>query len=220
MSTTSRRTFLLSSAAAVGTATALRGARAAETINVACIGTGGRCRHLMPSLSKVDNVRIVALCDVWDDALAEAKKLAAKADVSKDFHKVLARKDVQAVLIASPDHWHVGMTIAAVEAGKDVYVEKPLTHELSEGKKVIDAVKKSKRVVQVGTQQRSMTHVIKAKEIVADGKLGTITRVRLSWNRNSDRVQRFTGKVKPESVDWKGFLGPAKKQDFDEYRFR
>jgi predicted dehydrogenase len=220
MSTTTRRTFLLSSVAAVPALRTLRAARAVETINVACIGTGGRCRHLMPSLSRIENVRIVALCDVWDNALADAKKLADKAAISKNYPEVLKRKDIHAVLIASPDHWHVPMTIDAVGAGKDVFVEKPLTHDLSEGKKVIEAVTKSKRVVQVGTQQRSMPHIIKAKEIVAAGKLGAVTRVRLSWNRKSNRVQRFKGTVKPESVDWKGFLGNAPKQDFDDYRFR
>ena len=81
-------------------------------------------------------------------------------------------------------------------------------------------VQKSKKKVQVGTQQRSMTHINKAKEIVAAGKLGSINRIRLSWNRDSDRVKRFKGKVDPKSVDWKKFLGNAKKQDFDEYRFR
>lgn len=220
MSTTSRRTFLLSSAASVGSAALLQAARATEKVTIACLGTGGRCRHLMKSLPQIANVEVVALADVWDVALAEAKKMAPKADVSKDFHKVLARKDVDAVLIGAPDHWHVPMTIAAVEAGKHVYVEKPLTHELSEGKKVIEAVRKSKSIVQVGTQQRSMTHIVKARQLVKDGKLGTITRIRLSWNRNTDRVRRFKGQVKPESVDWKSFLGSAPKQDFDEYRFR
>jgi predicted dehydrogenase len=217
---TSRRTFLLASAASIPALRTVRAARAIETINVACLGTGGRCRHLMPWLSKIENVRIVALADVWDEALDDSKKLADKAEVSKDFRKVLARKDIQAVMIASPDHWHVPMTIESVEAGKDVYVEKPLTHESSEGKKVIEAVKKSKRVVQVGTQQRSMPHIIEAKEIIAAGKLGTITRIRLSWNRNSERVRRVTKKIDPETVDWKGFVGGAKKQDFDAYRFR
>src|SRR5262249_3519018 len=130
------------------------------------------------------------------------------------------RKDLQAVLIGTPDHWHVPLTIEAVEAGKDVYVEKPLTHEMGEGRKVIEAVKKSRRIVQGGTQQRSMPHIQKAKGLVAAGRLGTLSRIRLSWNRNADRARRFKGTVDPKTVDWKTFLGGAPKQPFDDYRFR
>jgi predicted dehydrogenase len=218
------RRHFLGAATAAGLAAAVPAVNAlgaSETINVGCIGTGGRCRHLMQSLAKNKGVRIAAVCDVWDVALAEGKKLAdPKALVTKNCRDVLARKDVQAVLIGTPDHWHVPLTIEAVGAGKDVYVEKPLTHDMSEGKKVLDAVKKSKQIVQVGTQQRSMPHIQKAKELVDGKRLGHITRVRLSWNRNTDRVRRFKLGVDPKSVDWKTFLGNAPKQDFDEYRFR
>src|SRR5204863_7048599 len=120
-------------------------------------------------------VRLAAVCDVYDVHLAEARKLAdPRALATKHFKEVLNRKDIQAVLIGSPDHWHVPMTVDAVKAGKDVYVEKPLTHTLAEGKTVIDAVKKSKSVVQVGTQQRSMTHIKKAYELFKAGKIGTL----------------------------------------------
>src|SRR5687768_13309216 len=129
------------------------GFAANETLNVGCIGTGGRCRTLMKSLVKIPGVRITAVCDVWDTALAEGRKLAdPKAFATKDHHELLARKDVDAVLIGSPDHWHVPLTIDACAAGKDVYVEKPLTHDLSEGEAVIRAQNEHKRIVQVGTQ--------------------------------------------------------------------
>jgi predicted dehydrogenase len=220
MSLLTRRSFLHASSAVVGLP-AVNVVGANDTINIACIGSGGRCRHLMQSLVKIKGVRITGVCDVWDVALAEGKKLASpQALVTKDYKEVLAQKDVHAVLIGTPDHWHVPLTIEAVQAGKDVFVEKPLTHEMSEGKKVLDAVKKSKQVVQVGTQQRSMPHIQKAKELMAAGRLGTISRVRLSWNRNTDRVKRFKLGVDPKSVDWKSFVGTAPKQPFDEYRFR
>jgi predicted dehydrogenase len=124
------------------------------------------------------------------------------------------------VLIGAPDHWHVPMNIDAVGAGKDVYVEKPLTHDLAEGQKVLDAVRRSKRIVQVGMQQRSMPHIIQAKEIYDSGKLGKVLKVRRSWNRNTDRIRRHKLGVDPKSVDWPAFVGPARKQEFDEYRFR
>jgi predicted dehydrogenase len=216
-----RRTFLGASAAVAFGAPAIQAAGANETINVACLGTGGRCMGLMRVLAKIKNVRLAAVCDVWEVFLAAAKKLAdPKAISTKNYKDLMDRKDIDAVLIGSPDHWHVPMTIDAVKAGKDVYVEKPLTHDLAEGKKVIDAVKKSGRVVQVGTQQRSMPHIAKAKELVDKGRIGKVVKIRMSWNRNTDRIRRNKLGVDPKSVDWKAFLGSARDQEFDEYRFR
>ena len=114
----------------------------------------------MKSLAGLPSVRIVAVCDAWDAALAEARKLAdPQAFATKHYREVLDRKDVDAVLIGSPDHWHVPMTVDACAAGKDVYVEKPLTHDPAEGERVIQAQDDHKRVVQVGQQQRSMPHI-------------------------------------------------------------
>ena len=149
-SSLSRRSFLKTTAAAAGAVAAfgvpaMNVLGANETLNVGCIGTGGRCRHLMKSLVKVPNVRIAAVCDIWDDHLDEGKKLAdPKAFATKKYHELLARKDIDAVLIGTPDHWHVPMTVDACAAGKDVYVEKPLTHDLAEGQAVIEAQNKHK----------------------------------------------------------------------------
>src|SRR5260370_33535931 len=116
-----------------------RGFAANETLNVGCIGTGGRCRKLMESLAKIPNVRIAAVCDIYDVHLDLAKKLAdPKAFATKQYKELLARKDIDAVLIGSPDHWHVPMTVDACAADKDVYVEKPLTHSPLEGKAVVE----------------------------------------------------------------------------------
>jgi predicted dehydrogenase len=225
MTDTNRRDFLHHAGAATA-ALALAGPRLAvgaanETLNVGCLGTGGRCQHLMRSLATIKNVRIAAVCDVWDVHLAAARKLAdPRALATKHFKEVLDRKDIHAVVIGSPDHWHVPMTVAAVEAGKDVYVEKPLTHELAEGKRVIAAVKKSGKVVQVGMQQRSMPHILRGKELLDEGRLGKVVKVRLTWNRNTDRIRRNKLGVDPKAVDWKAFMGGAPRQDFDEYRFR
>lgn len=220
-----RRSFLGTSAAVAATSFAVESARgfaANDTINVACIGTGGRCRRLMGRLATVPNVRLAAVCDVWDGHLAEGAKLAdAKAiQEDTDYRKLLDRSDIDAVLIGAPDHWHVPMTIDACAAGKDVYVEKPLTHDLKEGEAVINAQNKHKRIVQVGTQQRSMPHLQEAKKIVESGELGPIRKIHMSWNRNQSRWTRHKYNIDPGSVRWKQFLGNAKEQPFDEYRMR
>ncbi len=225
--TPSRRDFMKSaaglSAAALtaGFTATSRGYYANETINVACIGTGGRCRKLMESLVKVPGVRIGAVCDIWDVNIDLAKKLAdPQAITSKKYREILDRKDIDAVLIGAPDHWHVPMTVDACTAGKDVYVEKPLTHDLSEGKAVIDAQNNYKRIVQVGMQQRSMPHLQKAREIIKDGTLGDIHKIHLTWNRNQARHKLSKLNVDPKTLVWKDFLGNAKDQPYDEYRFR
>ena len=220
---TSRRAFLGATAAASALAlpASAQPVGANERLNIGLIGTGGRCRHLMQALARVPNTRMTALCDVYEPNLEQAQKLAApNAATFGDYRQLLARKDVHAVLIASPDHWHVPMTVDALAAGKDVYVEKPLTHKLSEGRTVLDAVNRHKRVVQVGTQQRSMTHIRRAYELVRDGRLGTVHKVRMTWNRNSDRVRRGPQNVDVKKLDWKRFLGNAPEQAFDDYRFR
>lgn len=202
------------------TATA-RGYAANETLHVGCIGTGGRCQHLMRALGEVPGVKITAVCDVWDQHLAAGKKLAAEgAFTTKQHEELLDRKDVDAVIIATPDHLHVPLTVAACAAGKDVYVEKPLTHDVSEAAAVVAAQNDYKRIVQVGMQQRSMPHFQKAFEIVTSGQLGDIHKVHLTWNRNTPRWARDKYNIDPATVDWQRFLGTARPQPFDEYRFR
>src|SRR6476469_315768 len=202
------------------TATA-KGFAANETITVGCIGTGGRCRRLMQSLATIPGVKMVAVCDIWDVHLDEGRKLAQpNAFATKDYRALLDRKDIDAVVIGTPDHWHVPITVDACAAGKDVYVEKPLTHELAEGARVIEAQSRSSRIVQVGTQQRSMPHLLKGYEIIKSGQLGEIHKVHLTWNRNAPRSARPNLNIDPKTVDWKLFLGTAKEQAFDAYRFR
>ncbi len=222
-----RRTFFGktgTSAAAIAAGlnvAAQRGFSANDTIHIGCIGTGGRCRQLMRDLVHIPGVRITAVCDIWDNHLDAGKELAGpKAIATKHYEEVLENISIDAVLIASPDHWHVPMTVDACKAGKDVYVEKPLTHDLSEGKSVIDAQNTHQRIVQVGMQQRSMPHIREAFEIMKSGELGEVHKVHLTWNRNAPVTQKNTYGIDPQSVDWKRFLGNARKQPFDEYRFR
>lgn len=198
-----------------------KGFGANDTIEIGCIGTGGRSRRLMQVLKPLPNVRLSAICDVDDQSLKLAGDIAdPKAFVTKRYADVLDRKDIDIVLIGSPDHWHVPMTIDACAANKDLYVEKPLTHKLEEGAAVIEAQRKAKNIVQVGMQQRSMPQMQKARDLIKKGRIGDVHKVHLTWNRNTDRVRRKPLNIDPTTVDWKAFLGNAREQPFDEYRLR
>jgi len=221
----SRRSFL-ASAAALAAASPF-GAPAAtvlganETLRVGCIGTGGRCRTLMKSLAKIPDLRVTAICDVYSPHLDLARPLAdPSAFATASYKALLDRDDVDAVLIGAPDHWHVPLTVAACDAGKDVYVEKPLTHSIDEAQLVLDAQARSKQIVQVGTQQRSMPHIREARDLIRAGRLGPVSKIHLTWNRNTDRAKPGPAGVDPAKLDWKAFLGTAPDQPFDDYRYR
>ena len=229
--TPDRRRFLTRSLAAglfaaAGPPAARAGRSANDLIEVGVIGIGGRGRHLMERLRTIDGVRIAAVCDVWDAARAAGQKLAdPRAAVFADHRTLLdgAGPDgsgPDAVLIAAPDHQHVPLTIAAVGAGCDVYVEKPLTHDPAGGDRLRAALAGKDRIVQVGTQQRSMPHLAEARDLLRTGVLGRVVKVRMTWNRNQpDRGARVP-QIAPGSVDWPAFLGDAPPQPFDPYRFR
>jgi predicted dehydrogenase len=205
----------------MGASTAKYAFPANDTVSIGCIGTGGRAQALMKNLEAAKGARITAVCDVWDENLAKARQIAgAQAFSSKDYRAILERKDIDAVLIGAPDHQHVPLTVAACEAGKDVYVEKPLTHQMSEGRVILDAQKRSGRIIQVGMQQRSMPHIQKGYEIVRSGKIGKVFKVHLTWNRNQPRWERVNYNIAPGTVDWKTWLGSAPAQPFDDYKFR
>src|SRR6516162_2168832 len=171
----------------------------------------------MQALAKVPNTRMTAVCDVYEPHMDQARKLAdPKAFATRNYPEILKRKDIHAVLIASPDHWHVPMAVDACEAGKDVYVEKPLTHDLAEGVAIVDAQNRNRKIVQVGMQQRSMPHIQKARELVKGGRIGEVFKVHLSWNRGgTSRFQRKPMGIDPRQVAWKDFLGNAPDQPFD-----
>jgi predicted dehydrogenase len=217
----SRRAFLEVLVAATAVESA-RGYAANDTIHVGCIGTGGRCRALMKSLAQIPGVRIAAVCDIYDVHLDQARKLADPAAASsRQFRAVLDRGDIDAVVIGAPDHWHVPMTVEACAAGKDVYVEKPLTHDLSEGPAAIAAQERHRRIVQVGTQQRSMPHFQQARALIQAGRIGKVLKVHMSWNRNVPiRGRDSVLGIEANQLDWKAFLGAAPDQAFDPFRFR
>ncbi len=207
-----RRTFLTTAALAAGQA---RGAN--DRISYGLIGSGGRGR----SVSKVFQdlgAQCVAVSDVYEPNLELGLKAAPGARSYLDYHDLLAHKGLDAVLIATPDHQHCPMLLAALAAGKDVYLEKPMSHSLQQSKQMIEAVRKTKQIVQIGMQRRSAPSVLKAKELVDSGVLGKITMVKPQWNWNIAR--ELDNSPLPGKLDWNRFLGDAKPRDLEPMRFR
>jgi predicted dehydrogenase len=214
-----RRQFL-KTAVAITAMSRQRILGANERIRVAGLGTGGRCQYLLGTLAKVGGAEIVAVCDVYEPRRAEARqKLAPEAREYQDYREVLDRKDIDAVFIGSPDHWHVPMAVDAMRAGKDVYVEKPVSHNVEEGGRLIAAVEETKRVLQAGYQQRSWDIFQLGAEIARSGRLGQVTLVLSSWYQ--DYLRNF-GRMSPvdaTKLNWKAFLGSAPDQPFNQRRF-
>ena len=188
-----------------------------DRVRVGVLGSGGRGTYVARHAKEFGNVEIAALADIYDARTDGAQKALGAAPVYRDFRAVLDRKDVDAVIIGSPDHWHVPMTIAGVKAGKDVYCEKPLTHSVEEGQEVIRAVRDSGRILQVGYQQRSYPHFQQAKDLIRAGTIGKVTQVLTWWNQNYGGRQ--TPKVDASRIDWAQFLGSACPREFDVWRY-
>jgi predicted dehydrogenase len=207
-----RRTLL----ATAGSAANILGAN--DAVRGAIIGSGGRGRFLTSTFKEL-GVEMAAVCDVYEPNLAAGLKAASTGAKPYDNYKrVLEDKSIDAVVIATPDHWHAQMTIDAVEAGKDVYVEKPLAHTIEDGFRMIEATRRTKRVVQVGTQRRSYSVFLEAKQIMDSGKAGEVRLVNSWWlNTTPAALARpeVTGKL-----DWEQWMGPTPKRPFDPVRFR
>ncbi len=214
-----RRDFLKLAAASAASARGIMGAN--NRIRVGVIGAGGRGQLLMGLFRSCADTEIVAVCDVYEPRRAQAKaKLAPQAREYGDYRKILEQRDIDAVVIAPPDHWHTPMALDAIRAGKDVYLEKPVTHSLEEGPRLKAAVEGSKCVVQTGTQNRSMPHFLQARDLVASGGLGQVTFVETYFYQNYLRSNPGRVPVDTAKLDWKGFLGPAPDQPFNQQRFQ
>jgi predicted dehydrogenase len=217
-----RRHFLKVALSTISALSASRVYGANERVNVGLIGCGGRGNLVGKLMKAVRGVDFVALCDVYDAQFAATREWAGeRCKTVKDFRRVLEMKEVDAVLIATPDHWHGIPAVLACEAGKDIYLEKPLAYSVKEGRKVVDAVRKHNRVMQVGIQHRSAPHYAEAAEIVRSGALGKIRFVRI-WNY-VNMAPRGIGKAEdsqpPEGADWDFFVGPAPERKFNKNRF-
>ncbi|MDQ6662848.1 MAG: Gfo/Idh/MocA family oxidoreductase [Acidobacteriota bacterium] len=201
-----------------------------DKINLGMIGQGGRGSYLSRQFSaygdKTNACKIVAVCDVY-----EKRKRAAvertKADGYLDYREVIARPDVDAIVIATPDHWHAKVALEAMDAGKDVYIEKPMTHTIDEALQLSSTVRETKRVLQVGSQTTSADQWHKAKKAIADGMIGQMLSSQGSYHRNSKEGE-WNYKIDPEAspdgtgenyIDWKTWLGPATKRPYDADRF-
>jgi predicted dehydrogenase len=189
-----------------------------DIIRLGLIGAGQRGTYLLNAAEKAGPYQIVAVCDVYGpncDAIKERSKGLATTHV--DYREVL-ESDIDAVIIASPDHWHVRMAIDALQAGKDVYLEKPVTHTLEEGATLMRAVRSSKRILQCGMQQRSWTHFRDAVDLIQAGSLGRVAQVRTYWWQNYQRDWP-TKPIDPQALDWKRWLGSAPDQPYSEEKF-
>jgi predicted dehydrogenase len=216
-----RRHVLQAGAALAASGVPARSAN--DRIQVAFIGCGARAHELMAALMKVEGTAITGLVDAYKGRLERAQdRIGSQAKIYKTYRDVLADKSVDAVVIVTPDHWHKRMVVDAVNAGKDVYCEKPLTYRASEGPEIISAAKKANRIVQVGSQGVSGDATKKAKEWIKEGKLGKVTMIRASYNRNTASgawIYPIPPDASPETVDWEMFLGPAPKRPYSNERF-
>jgi predicted dehydrogenase len=230
--TPSRRDFIRTStraAAGVALAPAFASrARASvvganDAVGVGIIGIGIRGEILLRGTKTVANTRIVEVADVYDTHFERARELVGPDLLSsRDYKRLLDNKDVHAVLIAVPDHWHRQMALDALAAGKDVYLEKPMTHRWEDGDAIIDAARRQKRIVQVGSQWASVEANPQAIDIIKSGKLGRVTLIDGRMHRNTPTGAWYypvPPDASPETIDWARFIGPAPPRPFDANRF-
>jgi predicted dehydrogenase len=212
-----RRAFLLG-----GSGLLIAAAAPSNQLLLGVFGSGGRGTAVMKVFQSHAEVKVGAICDVYEPNLENAISIAVKGGSQpktyRNYKDLLADKDIQAVLIATPEHWHYQMVIDAIAAGKDIYVEKPLCRTPEEGVSLVDAEKNSNCVIQVGMQRRSYDLYLAARKIVASGTLGQVRMVRSWWLNNSlsaTRATRLEGKL-----DWEQWQGPAEHRALEPNRFR
>lgn len=212
-----RRHFFLAAATAVSSSN-VWGAN--NRIRLGLLGSGGRGCYVTSLALKTGQADLAAICDVYAPRREQAQKdLSPNAQLYVDHRQVLDRNDIDAVVIGSPDHWHTPMTIDAVRASKDVYVEKPVTHNIPEGEDLIKAVRAARRVVQIGYQQRSWEHFIMGREIVAKGTLGKVSLVLASWYQNYMARMNTPAVADESKLDWRRFQGNAPERPFEAVRY-
>ncbi|MBI4894059.1 MAG: Gfo/Idh/MocA family oxidoreductase [Acidobacteria bacterium] len=232
-----RRDFM-KSAATLGLATTIIPSSAFganDKINVGVVGVGGRGSYVgrhFGDIGKEKNTQVVAVCDVYQKRINQNKDAFAtrfnnKVDGYLDYRELIARKNIDAVIVATPDHWHARIAIAAMKSGKDVYCEKPMCHTLDEIKAMIDTVKQTKRVLQVGSQTTSADQWWQAKKLIAEGAIGKMIMSQGSYHRNSIRgewnypIDPNAGpdKTGEDYIDWKMWLGGTSDIAYDSDRF-
>jgi len=226
------RRSLVKSAAAVAAPAVVPARAASDQVTFGVIGTGGRGYYLMQRLyvGSGKNVRILSVCDTYQGNLNRAKDrvqtMGANTPTTHvDYTELLANKDINTVIIATPEHLHHVMTIAALKAGKNVYIEKPLAHTIEEGEEILAVARQAGKLVQVGTQNRSNSLYGMAKQMISQGMIGDCHYVRAFWYRNAIAggipAWRYAipKDTNEQNTDWNRFLGPAPKRAFDKQRY-
>jgi predicted dehydrogenase len=196
---------------------------ASDTVRFGIIGTGTQGCDLLRATLAVPGVECVAAADLYDTRQESAKAILQKSvATTRDCRRILDRKDIDAVIVAAPDHWHRRLVVEAAQAGKDVYCEKPMSHTAEDGFAMVDAVQKNKRICQIGSQRVSSILYAKAKEIWDSGRLGEVDTIEAVWDRNTDSgawVYPIPPDANEKTIDWNTWLGDAPKRPFDGRRF-
>ncbi len=213
-----RRDFLLSASLALP----LRGAN--DRVNVGVIGTGGRGRNHIELFGEQPNCRLAAVCDIDTERSGRAVQLVEKMQgvkpkVYQDLRRMLEDKDLDAVSVATCNHWHALATVWACQAGKDVYVEKPACHNIWEGRRMVEAARKYKRIVQVGMQSRTIRHKQRAIELLRQGVIGKVYMAKGLCFKRRLSIGKSTPAPPPATADFDIWLGPAEKRAFYPNRF-
>lgn len=193
-----------------------------DKIRIALIGAGGMGSGDTRSSLLVPGVELAAVCDIYDGRLQRAKEnWGNQIFTTRDHREILARRDIDAVIVATPDHWHAPITIEALAAGKHVYCEKPMVHAIAEGKPVVEAHKKSGKMLQIGSQYASSLGFIKARELFRAGAIGELNLVEAWLDRNTAIgawQYSIPPDASPQNIDWDRFLGKAPKRPFEPIR--
>ena len=195
-----------------------------DTVRFAIIGTGVEGCSLLSATLPVPGVECVTAADLYDSRhIAAQEALGGKSiDTTREYRRILDRKDIDAVLVATPDHWHRKAVTDVVESGKDVYCEKPMSHSVEDGLAMVEVIQKNKRMCTVGSQRVSSILYNKAKEIWNSGKLGMVDTVEAAWDRNTDSgawVYPIPPDASEQTIDWNTWLGNAPKRSYDPVRF-
>ena len=219
-----RRTFLGAAGVVAVSGRLAASAPASERVRLGVIGVRSRGAELAREFAGRDDVEVVALCDVDESlpgkAVGAVEKISGKAPrVEKDFRRLLDDKGIDAVAVATPDHWHALLAVMACQAGKDVYTEKPASHNVVEGRRMVEAARKYNRVVQIGTQRRSMGHVKDAVEYVHSGDLGRVGMARAWIHQKRSPIGHGSPGPVPEGVDYAMWQGPAPERPFIKNHF-